>query len=97
MNERDTSRPARMPTGRACARSGGEDESVYVTVPLAVQLAGVDDDRILMLIANGEMTAVTAGDLALIPMASLRRFLAGQRSGDEREEGGIEAMKRPAP
>lgn len=90
MNERDTRRSARMQTGRECTHSGGEDESVYITVSLAAQLAGVDDARILTLIAAGEIAALAAGDLTLIPMASLRRFLAEQRTVNRRPKGDLE-------
>jgi len=66
-------------------RDGDQDESVYVTVPLAAQLTGTEESRVVDLIAAGAISAVAAGDMMLIPMSSLRRYLAGQRCGERRE------------
>lgn len=88
--------PARA-KGAAARMECGVEEDVFVTLPLAAQLAGIDGAELRRLIEAGEIGAVAGRDDDAHshgePAAASRRAAVRR----ERPEGGIAAMRRSAP
>lgn len=61
------------------AGDGAEGE-VFVNIPMAAHMIGSEGAEILRLIEAGRIESVVAGSVTLVPMASIRRYLAARRA-----------------
>ena len=58
----------------------GAEGEVFVNIPMAAHMIGSEGAEILRLIESGEIESVVAGAVTLVPLASIRRYLATRRA-----------------
>ncbi len=68
------------PRERGLDGSGREEAAIYVNIPMAAHMIGSERAEILRLIEVGRIESLIAGSVTLVPMASIRRYLAAHRA-----------------
>lgn len=58
-------------------------DPITVRVPDACRMTGIGRSKLYELIAEGEITIIKVGAMTLIPVASLRAFLASHVEGQD--------------
>ncbi len=69
-------------------RELGALEPVAVRIPQAAAMLGIGRSTLYLCIAAGEIETIKVGRSTLVPVESLKAFVAARRSGAERVNGG---------
>lgn len=71
-------------TARDALEPGGEGGidagAVYVNIPLAADMLGLETGEMRRLVEAGQIESVRAGETRLVPVSGIRRYLAALRS-----------------
>jgi len=68
------------PRERGLGGGSGKEAAIYVNIPMAAHMIGSERAEILRLIEAGRIESVVAGSVTLVPLASIRRYLAARRA-----------------
>lgn len=68
-------------------REQGAPEPVAVRIPQAAAMLGIGRSTLYLCIAAGEIEAIKVGRSTLVPVESLKAFVAARRSSAERGNG----------
>lgn len=65
-------------------REQGAPEPVAVRIPQAATMLGIGRSTLYLCIAAGEIEAIKVGRSTLVPVESLKAFVAARRSGADK-------------
>lgn len=68
-------------------REQGAPEPVAVRIPQAAAMLGIGRSTLYLCIAAGEIEAIKVGRSTLVPVESLKAFVAARRSGADGANG----------